>query len=100
MALVGVAWLTLVVGLRWQLRTKVVAAFPGLATLAVALAGAVAVGDARQASARQAEYDIPLMVARSRPSPIRYRRQPEEVVETSVAATPSGGTKPAALIGC
>jgi hypothetical protein len=46
MALVGVAWLTLVVGLRWQLRTKVVAAFPGLATLAVALAGAVAVGDA------------------------------------------------------
>jgi hypothetical protein len=47
MALVGVAWLALVLGLRWQLRTEVVAAFPGLAALAVALAGAVAVGDAQ-----------------------------------------------------
>ena len=44
--LLGVAWLTLVVGLRWQLRTRAVAALPGLATLAVALAGAVAIGDA------------------------------------------------------
>jgi hypothetical protein len=43
-ALAGVAWLTLVFGLRWQLRTKAVAALPGLATLA--LAGAVAIGDA------------------------------------------------------
>jgi hypothetical protein len=40
----GVAWLTLVLGLRWQLRTKAVAALSGLATLA--LAGAVAIGDA------------------------------------------------------
>jgi hypothetical protein len=43
-ALAGVAWLTLVLGLRWQRRTKRVAALPGLATLA--LAGATAIGDA------------------------------------------------------
>jgi hypothetical protein len=43
-ALAGVAWLTLVLGLRWQLRTKAVAALSGLATLA--LAGAVAIGNA------------------------------------------------------
>jgi hypothetical protein len=49
MALLGVAWLTLVLGLRWRLRTKTVAALPGLATLAVALAGAMAIDDARQA---------------------------------------------------
>jgi hypothetical protein len=41
MALLGVAWLTLVLGLRWQARTKL-AALPGLATLA--LAGAEAIG--------------------------------------------------------
>jgi hypothetical protein len=62
MALLGVAWLTLVLGLRWQLRTKAVAALPGLATLAVALAGAVAIDDARQAAARHSEYNPPLMV--------------------------------------
>jgi hypothetical protein len=45
-ALAGVAWLTLVLGLRWQLRTKAVAALPGLVTLVVALAEAVALGDA------------------------------------------------------
>jgi hypothetical protein len=44
LALLGVAWLALVLGLRWQLRTKEVAALPGLATLA--LAGLVAIGDA------------------------------------------------------
>jgi hypothetical protein len=44
--LLGVAWLALVLGLRWQLRTKAVAALPGLATLVVALVGAVAIGDA------------------------------------------------------
>jgi hypothetical protein len=43
-ALAGLAWLTLVLGMRWQLRTKAVAALPGLATLA--LAGAEATGDA------------------------------------------------------
>jgi hypothetical protein len=43
MVLLGVAWLTLVFGLRWRLKTKAVAALPGLATLA--LAGAVAIGD-------------------------------------------------------
>jgi hypothetical protein len=42
--LAGVAWLTLVLGLRWQRRTKAVAALPGLATLA--LAAAVGIGDA------------------------------------------------------
>ena len=36
MALLGVAWLTLVVGLRWRWRTRAVAALPGLATLAFA----------------------------------------------------------------
>jgi hypothetical protein len=44
MALAGLAWLTLVLGMRWQLRTKAVAALPGLFTLA--LAGAEAIGDA------------------------------------------------------
>jgi hypothetical protein len=48
MVLLGVAWLALVLGLRWQLKTKAVAALPGLATLA--LAGAVAIGDARHDS--------------------------------------------------
>jgi hypothetical protein len=48
MALLGVAWLTLVLGLRWQLRTKAVAALPGLAMVAVALVGAVAIGDAQR----------------------------------------------------
>ena len=55
MALLGVAWLTLVLGLRWQLRTKVVAALPGLATLAFALAGAAAIGDPKPL-----EYTPPL----------------------------------------
>jgi hypothetical protein len=42
MALAGLAWLALVLGMRWQLRTKAVAALPGLVTLA--LAGVVAIG--------------------------------------------------------
>jgi hypothetical protein len=62
MALLGVAWLTLVVGLRWRWRTRTVAALPGLATLAVAVAGAVTIGDARQAAARHAEYGGPLLM--------------------------------------
>jgi hypothetical protein len=56
MALLGVAWLTLVVGLRWRWRTRVVAALPGLATLAVAAAGATAIGDPKPF-----EYSPPLM---------------------------------------
>jgi uncharacterized membrane protein len=40
MALLGVAWLTLVLGLRWRLRTKAVAVLPGVAAVAVALLGA------------------------------------------------------------
>ena len=47
MALVGLAWLTLVVALRWQLKTKAVAAVPGLATVAVALAVAATIGAER-----------------------------------------------------
>ena len=39
--LVGVAWLTLVLGMRWQLKTKAVAALPGLATLVAAYVGTV-----------------------------------------------------------
>jgi hypothetical protein len=56
MALLGVAWLTLVVGLRWRWRTKTVAALPGLATLAVAVVGAAAIGDPKPL-----EYTPPLM---------------------------------------
>jgi hypothetical protein len=62
MALLGVAWLTLVVGLRWRWRTRAVAALPGLATLAVAGAGAVTIDDAQQAAARHAEYGGPLLM--------------------------------------
>jgi hypothetical protein len=57
-ALLGVAWLILVVGLRRQLRTKAVAALPGLATLAVALAGAVAISDA----GRDRDDSLPTML--------------------------------------
>lgn len=56
MALLGVAWLTLVVGLRWRWRTRAVAALPGLATLAVAVAGAAVIGDPKPF-----EYTPPLM---------------------------------------
>jgi hypothetical protein len=42
------ARLTLVLGLRWQLRTKAVAALPGLATVVMALAVAVTIGDAER----------------------------------------------------
>jgi hypothetical protein len=56
MAVLGVAWLTLVVGLRWRWRTRAVVALPGLATLAVAVAGAAAIGDPKPL-----EYTPPLM---------------------------------------
>jgi hypothetical protein len=56
MAFLGVAWLTLVVGLRWRWRTRAVAALPGLATLAVAVAGAAAIDDPKPL-----EYTPPLM---------------------------------------
>jgi hypothetical protein len=48
MALAGVDWLTLVIALRWRLRTKAVAALPGLGTVALALAVAMTIGDAEQ----------------------------------------------------
>ena len=54
--LLGVAWLTLVVGLRWRWRTRVVAALPGLAALVFAVAGASAIGDPKPF-----EYSPPLM---------------------------------------
>jgi hypothetical protein len=54
--LLGVAWLTLVIGLRWRLRTK--APLPGLATFAVALAGAVAISDA----GRDRDASLPMML--------------------------------------
>jgi len=57
-ALAGVAWLTLVLGLRWQVETKAVAALPGLATLVVALAEAVALGDA----GHDQEDSLPMML--------------------------------------
>ena len=47
MAFAGLAWLTLVVALRWQLRTKAVAALPGLATVGLALAVAATIGAER-----------------------------------------------------
>jgi hypothetical protein len=47
MALVGLAWLALVFCLRWQLRTKAVAALPGLVTVVIALVVAVTIGDAK-----------------------------------------------------
>jgi hypothetical protein len=55
-ALLGVAWLTLVLGLRWRWRTRAVAAVPGLATLAVAVAGAAVLGEPKPF-----EYTPPLM---------------------------------------
>jgi hypothetical protein len=55
MGLLGVAWLTLVIGLRWQWRTRVLAALPGLATLAGAVAVAMTIGDLRY-------EDAPLIV--------------------------------------
>jgi hypothetical protein len=48
MVLAGVAWLTLVFCVRWHLRTKAVAALPGLATIGMALAVAVTIGDAER----------------------------------------------------
>jgi hypothetical protein len=47
MALVGLAWLALVFCVRWQLRTKAVAALPGLATVGMALAVAATIGAER-----------------------------------------------------
>lgn len=45
MVLAGLAWLTLVLGQRWLRRTTSVAALPAVATLIVALVGAVALRD-------------------------------------------------------
>lgn len=47
MALAGLAWLTLVLALRWQPKTKAVAAVPGLSTVVMALAVAATIGAER-----------------------------------------------------
>jgi hypothetical protein len=63
MALAGLAWLTLVVGLRWQLRTKAIAALPGLATLATAvLVGTVTIGDAERAGDQPLLETLPVAI--------------------------------------
>ena len=62
MALAGLAWLTLVLGLRWQLRTKAVAALPGLGTVAMALAVAVTIGDAEQGEDNRLLTMLPVAV--------------------------------------
>jgi hypothetical protein len=53
-ALLGVAWLALVLGMRWQPRTKAVAALPGLPTLAVA--AVLAIGG------RDQEGSVPMLL--------------------------------------
>lgn len=45
MALAGTAWLVLVLGMRWPVRTKTVAALPGVVTLTMAAGSAVATAD-------------------------------------------------------
>ncbi|HEY5821674.1 MAG TPA: hypothetical protein VIT20_06840 [Propionibacteriaceae bacterium] len=45
-ALAALAWLVLVLGLRWSIADKAIAALPGLATMMVALAAAQLAGDA------------------------------------------------------
>ncbi len=45
MALTGTAWLVLTTGMRWRLRTRAVAALPGLATVALAATSASLVAD-------------------------------------------------------
>ena len=62
MALAGLAWLTLVLGLRWRLRTKAVAALPGLGTVALALAMAVTIGDAERGEDRSLLTMLPVAV--------------------------------------
>jgi peptidoglycan/LPS O-acetylase OafA/YrhL len=62
MVLLGVAWLTLVLGLRWQLNTKAVAALPGLATLAfAAFAGVMAIGNSGNAEDSFPEMLVSIM---------------------------------------
>lgn len=45
MALAGTAWIVLLLGMRWSVRTKSVVALPGLATLMLAVISAVAIAD-------------------------------------------------------
>src|SRR5215212_74072 len=84
-ALIGVAWLALVVGLRWRWRTKVVAALPGVATFAVALAGALASGDARQAAATLPEHSHELRAVKVGPIWLRHRFWIDSGLQASAA---------------
>jgi peptidoglycan/LPS O-acetylase OafA/YrhL len=62
MVLLEVAWLTLVLELRWQLKTKAVAALPGLATLAfAAFAGVMAIGNSGTAEDHFPEMLVSIM---------------------------------------
>ena len=62
MALVGLAWLTLVFCLRWQLRTKAVAALPGLATVVMALAVAATIGEGERGEDHPLHTMLPVAV--------------------------------------
>jgi hypothetical protein len=62
MVLLGVAWLTLVLGLRWQLKTKAFAELPGLASLAFApFAGVMAIGNSGNAEDHSPEMLVSIM---------------------------------------
>ena len=71
-ALAGLAWLTLVLGLRWRLRTKAVPALPGLATLATAVVVAVAIGGAARGTG---DSYLPMMLLLRLPL-LRWSRSP------------------------
>jgi hypothetical protein len=62
MALAGLAWLTLVLGLRWQLRTKAVAALPGLAAVVMALVAAMAIGDVARGQDDPTPWDLSMTI--------------------------------------
>jgi hypothetical protein len=62
MALAALAWLILVLGLRWQLRTKAVAALPGLATIVMALVVAATIGDAARGEGNRLLTMLPMAV--------------------------------------
>jgi hypothetical protein len=62
MALAGLAWLNLVLGLRWRLRTKAVAALPGLGTVSLALAMAMTIGDAERGQDSSLLTMLPLAI--------------------------------------
>ena len=74
MVLLGVAWLALVLELRWQLKTKAVAALPGLITLA--LAGVMAIGDSGNAEDGSSPGMLVLAMPSCSPSSLWSRSWP------------------------